>query len=141
MNADGAVVEEGVYWPALPAAALAGAGDIAGVLADPRRRQVLAARVASGSAATVAIRHTAATTDQAFAAMASYDVVVRPGEGGDASASGTSRPAAGMSFTRHFDASGREFRLPQEAIGGERARAPESAGVPVNGDILVPRMG
>jgi hypothetical protein len=117
VNVDGAVVEEGVYWPALPAAAVAGARDMAVVLADPRRRAPLDAQVPAGSDAAVAIRHTSATTDQPFRAFASYDVVIRPGQVGLPSPAGGRPTTAGMTYTRHLDASGHDLRLPQEEVG------------------------
>ncbi|MBK7584481.1 MAG: hypothetical protein IPI67_30290 [Myxococcales bacterium] len=98
-NADDEVVFESVYWPAIPAAAVADAVAFQQQLASPTNAAAFRAKLPLNLASqpgTIAIRHTRMTHKGSFVAKVSYDVT-------------TPRP---MNRVRHFDASATEFELP-----------------------------
>jgi hypothetical protein len=133
VNADGRIVAEAVYWPAVSGDVVAGARTLRDVLADPQRRGVLESRVPGAiGGGHVAIRHASAWVDSPFEAFASFDVAVlaapTPAEtaGGRAGAervTGRTSPA-GAIIVRHLDANGVERLLPQERrnLGNETAK-------------------
>jgi hypothetical protein len=113
----GEVIREDVYWPAIPAAALAEAHELRAQLATAEGRAAFRASLPLAQGAgegEVAIRHTSAfaAPGTPFEAHATYDVNDRDGHG--------------ATTTRHFDVRGRELRLPQERRGEERARSVNS---------------
>ena len=117
MNGDGKVVSEGVYWPAIPAKALADARRIAQVLSSRSERPQFLSRLPGDlPPGQIVIRHSSASMQQGpFEAFASYDVVERR-ESAEAAVSVTpSHPALASTVVRHFDVDGAERRLPQEA--------------------------
>jgi len=99
-DANGDVISEDVYWPALPAATVAAAQALAQVLSDPAQSVTFLAKLppslGSGSGA-VALRHTSEFQRSPLAVYASYDVY--------------DEKTAGV---RHFDNTATEFHLPQE---------------------------
>jgi hypothetical protein len=114
-NARDEVVAEGVYWPAIPAAAIAQAKELRDQLVDPARGAAYRAQLhvpdASAKGGMVTIRHSGATTHGAFEAVAGYDVHVPYGD----SMNGRGR-------TVHFDANGRARALPSETLGDKPAQ-------------------
>jgi hypothetical protein len=114
-NARDEVVAEGVYWPAIPAAAIADAHALRDQLTDPARgaayRTQLAVPDASAKGGMVTIRHSGATSRSAFEAFAGYDVHVPYGDG-----------ATGRGRTVHFDASGRVRELAAASPDDKPAR-------------------
>jgi hypothetical protein len=115
------VLSEGVYWPALPPAAVAEAAEFMRRLNDAQQRQSFLANLPPGlPAGEVVIHHSSATTRGEFQAMATYDVaapVYAPVPGG---ARASEQPVSWV--VRHFDVQGREVRLSQEqpSPGAER---------------------
>lgn len=113
-NSRGEVVQEGVYWPAIPAEVLKEAQQFRELLADPHRLQGFKTRLAvSGGEGAVVIRHSSATGGNAFESFASYDVSLHV-----PSTSEQKTPAPGTTVTvvRHFDLNGTERFLPQEKL-------------------------
>jgi hypothetical protein len=115
-NAEGHIVHEAVYWPALPAAVLDDTRKFKAMLADPEQRRQFEARIGMSAAnGTLVIRHAGATEDR-FESFASLDFTVR------ATAGKPERPAregpgiGGASVVRHFDLMGTERFLPQERL-------------------------
>jgi hypothetical protein len=107
-NARDEVVAEAVYWPAVPAAAIAEAKALRDQLADPVRgsayRGQLGVPEASAKGGMLSIRHSGAASRSAFQAFAGYDVHVPYGDAMN-----------GRGHTVHFDASGRVRELPTAA--------------------------
>jgi hypothetical protein len=99
------VVAEGVYWPTIPAAAIAAARGLRDQLADSTRggafRSQLGVPEASAQGGLVTIRHSGAVSRGAFDAFAAYDVHVPYGDGMN-----------GRGRTVHFDVNGRARALP-----------------------------
>jgi hypothetical protein len=113
MSDQGRVLSEWVYWPAIPARALAEARRLDEVLKDPERASYMARLPAGLPKGKVVIRHSSGTVDAPFEAFASYDVVDRKvlSEGVD----GREQERQTVSVVvRHFDVEGNERRLPQE---------------------------
>jgi hypothetical protein len=99
-NADGEVVAEQVYWPALPSTVVNAASALAARLSDPVVRDNYLRQLPSGASnGQVVIRHSACSYRGGFEAMASYDFTTE-GE---------------SPRVRHFDASGAEVTLKSEA--------------------------
>jgi hypothetical protein len=125
VNAQGVVVQEGVYWPAIPGKVLADAKRLNDMLADRARRQAFQSRLPVDAAtASVAIRHASASEDQ-FEAFASVDITVhadvaiRGADAGNATNAANARQGSvsgGATFVRHFDIDGTERFLPQERL-------------------------
>jgi hypothetical protein len=105
MDADGRVVGEWVYWPAIPAAAIADARRLDQGVKGQGRVAYLAKLASAQKEGRVVIRHSSPFSGGDFRAFASYDVTERVGAADRGRAS---------FYVRHFDADGREFRLPQE---------------------------
>ena len=119
VNTDGRVVQEGVYWPSLPATAVADAMKLRDLLARPATRRALSARLPVDAASgVVTIRHSSANEDE-FEAFASLDVAVHV-PAPSARAAANYRPlqsiAGGPVVVRHFDVNGQERLLPQERL-------------------------
>ena len=113
LDGQGRVISEWVYWPPIPAKALADARRLEELIAS--KDQAYSGRLPSGlPLGKVVIRHSSATEDGPFEAYASYDVVERreavipPLNKAD----GDVRVVAVT--VRHFDLEGNELRLPQE---------------------------
>lgn len=108
------VVAEGVYWPMIPASAIASARALRDHLADTAGgeafRTSLGVNDASAKGGLVTIRHSAATSRAAFEAFASYDVHVPYGG------------QNGRGHTVHFDASGKPRTLAEAAPDATPAR-------------------
>lgn len=93
---DDDVVEEGVYWPEIPDATVAGARALRDSLSDQVALSAFRAKVGdAGGRGRVVIRHAAGALGSTFEAVASFDV-----------------PDHGVS--RHFDPSGTEFKMISE---------------------------
>lgn len=110
MNERGEAVSEWVYWPAIPAKALAEARRLHEILSGPGKTRFVARLPAGLPEGKIVIRHSSATAQGSFEAFASYDVVDRrtfP----ESAASPSSRVSV---IVRHFDVDGVERRLPQE---------------------------
>lgn len=101
MSADGEVVSESVYWPALSKRVVAQAVALREILADESTKQALIAKLPQAVEAPAEghlfIRHTPGEWDGSFAAAASYDV-------------------GQNNRILHIRADGAEFQLPHEAM-------------------------
>jgi hypothetical protein len=125
VNAEGRVVAEAVYWPALPGEVVSGARRLKDVISDPARRIAIESHIPGPKregGGGVVIRHASAWVDSSFEAFACLDVVVLsraiPGNNADEKRGGgyatADRSPAGMITVRHVDAGGTERFLPQE---------------------------
>jgi hypothetical protein len=115
LNNDGKSISEWVYWPAIPAKALADARLLQELTTGPRGAEYLARLPAGLSAGTVVIHHSSATDETPFEALATYDVIddrSTPPVGSDK----MSKAPRGVAVVRHFDAEGMERRLPSERL-------------------------
>ena len=119
VNSEGIIVQQGVYWPALPSNVVADATRLKGLLADPARRRAFESRTSLDStAATVAIRHASANEDQ-FNAFASLDITVRVSASAQRATdarNASESSSGGAAVVRHFDIDGVERFLPQESL-------------------------
>jgi hypothetical protein len=100
---DGKSISEWVYWPAIPAKALADARLLEELTTGPRRAEYLV-RLPGGfllPAGTVVVHHSSATDEGPFEALATYEVIDN---------------RLGITVIRHFDAEGVERRLPSERL-------------------------
>jgi len=119
MNGQRKVVSEWVYWPAIPAKALADARrleELAGSSGDTEFLARLPAGLPSGK---VVIRHSSATAEGPFEVFASYDVLERKTSPATAEGKALGRYTPSITtvvsvVVRHFDVDGVERRLPQE---------------------------
>ena len=120
LDDDGKSISEWVYWPAIPAKALADARLLQQKTTGPGKAEFLArlpAGLSTGalSAGTVVIHHSSATDEGPFQALATYDVIdnlVKLPEGYDK----MSKVPRGGTVVRHFDKEGVERRLPSERL-------------------------
>jgi len=117
LDVSGAVVAESVYWPQLDASVIADASTLSNTLASP---SLAAAYFASlpvssdiASTGSVIIHHSSEFVETAFQDVACYDVWFGPPVQGE-----------GVGWTRHFDKTGAEVRLPQELRTGHPASRP-----------------
>jgi hypothetical protein len=99
INEDDDVVQEGVYWPAIPQQVIDEATALQATLETPGALGAFTATLPSGSG-RVAIRHSSAYVAGSFEAYAVYDITMQTG--------------MGHVETLHFNANGQEIRLPQE---------------------------
>jgi hypothetical protein len=114
-NAEGKIVEEGVYWPALSRETLAQARQLRAAWSDEKRRNALAERIhGQDPRAHVAIRHSSASSHDPFEAIACVDVYVNVATPGDESQAKSSAAQSQVAYIRHFDIGGAELHLPQE---------------------------
>ncbi len=113
LDEQGRVISEWVYWPPIPAKALADARRLEELVAS--KDQAFSGRLPSGlPLGKVVIRHSSATEDGPFEAYASYDVVERR-ETVIPPLDRTQNEVRVVSVNvRHFDLDGNELRLPQE---------------------------
>lgn len=116
-NVDGSIVQEGVYWPALPPRVLTEVAQFKEMLANAESRRAFESRLPIASASgTLVIHHSSATEDQ-FEAFASLDIssrsILAVGLADNAAGPNT-KAARGMVVTRHFDINGSERYLPHE---------------------------
>ena len=93
------IVSEAVYWPAISATVVSQAVSLNNHLAATSDLNAFRSTLPQGPGHVV-IRHSSAVVGGAFEAYALYDIAVSLGNGSAA--------------VRHFDAAGREVRLPQE---------------------------
>jgi hypothetical protein len=120
-NSEGAIVQEGVYWPPLPSNVLSDARKLERLLVDPAQRRVFASRSSiDPRTGKVAIRHAAANEDQ-FDAFASLDITVRSSVSGSRQRAAAARNArvplnGGTTIVKHFGIDGVERFLPQESL-------------------------
>jgi hypothetical protein len=112
LNERGEVISEWVYWPAIPAKAIA---DAKKMLENAAKPDFIARLPAGLPAGRVVIRHTSATSQAPFEAFASYDVVERRATPAPTEKNLSVAPS-GVAILRHFDAEGAEQRLPQEKL-------------------------
>jgi hypothetical protein len=112
LNERGEVISESVYWPAIPAKAIA---DAKKMLENAVKPDFMARLPAGLPAGRVVIRHTSATSQAPFEAFASYDVVERRATPALTEKNLSVAPS-GVAILRHFDAEGVEQRLPQEKL-------------------------
>jgi hypothetical protein len=112
LNERGEVISEWVYWPAIPAKAIA---DAKKMLENAAKPDFMARLPAGLPAGRVVIRHTSATSQAPFEAFASYDVVERRATPAPTEKNLSVAPS-GVAILRHFDAEGAEQRLPQEKL-------------------------
>jgi hypothetical protein len=133
VDTEGKVIAEGIYWPALSPAVVAGALKLRDAVADPQRQAALEAKIPLRIRDHgVAIRHSSAYVETPFEAFPSYDVAVLsqalPERGQLAVAAQTEAPSRpnGTMEIRHFDENGVELRLPQEqrSLGAATPRRP-----------------
>ena len=113
LDSEGKSTSEWVYWPAIPAKALADARRIEELTTGQRREEYLSRLPAGLVKGSTVIHHSAATDEGSFEALATYDVVERR----DISPEGLekiSKAPQGEVIVRHFDAEGLERRLPSE---------------------------
>jgi hypothetical protein len=119
VNSEGAIVQQGVYWPALPANVVGDASKLKALLADPAQRRAFESRTSMDStAAAIAIRHASANEDQ-FNAFASIDITmgVSASRQRATDAKNVSESSGGgAAVVRHFDIDGVERFLPQESL-------------------------
>ncbi len=101
LDKNGKSISEWIYWPAIPARALADARRLEELTTGARRAEYLA-RLPGGlllPEGTLVIHHSSATDDGAFEAFATYDVFDNR-----------------LGIVKHFDAKGVERRLPSERL-------------------------
>lgn len=119
VNAEGQIVEEAVYWPAIAGAVIAKARQLREVRDDPKRRHELATRIsADASSAQIVIRHSSASSDEPFEGFASVDLLVKvmaPGTEQSPNYDKTTLMPQ-TAYVRHFDIDGKELFLPQERL-------------------------
>jgi hypothetical protein len=130
MNEQGNVVSEWVYWPAIPAKALADARRLEELTASSSRADFLARLPAGLPRGKIVIRHSSATADGPFEVFASYDVLER--KASPETAFGRQPGQLVVSVVRHFDVDGVERRLPQArrnlgAVDPKEKLPPQSA--------------
>jgi hypothetical protein len=105
LDSSGGVVAEGIYWPTLDASVVADALALAATLANPTTSVGYIASLpipaSVASTGSVVIHHTSEFVDAPVQAVACYDV--------------WNASPAGSGWTRHFDKTGTEVRLPQES--------------------------
>lgn len=115
MNEQGEVVSEWVYWPAIPAKALADARQLVAMTAGDSDKTGFLRRLPAGlPPGRVVIRHSSATAQGPFEAFASYDIVQRRPSPETVGGGNLSSAPQGASVVRHFDVDGVERRLPAE---------------------------
>jgi len=96
LDADGDVVMESVYWPAIPESVIAQARDAQTQLADRSLQTALVAKVPGASAPSLVIHHTPGFYSGAFEAVATYDLDGSSGK------------------VHHFDATGAAVTLAED---------------------------
>jgi hypothetical protein len=129
MNAQGEVVSEWVYFPPIPAKAIADARRLEELSGSADFLTRLPAGLPPGK---VVIRHSSATEQGPFEVFASYDIVERRVSPKTAGGENLSSASLGATVVRHFDVDGVERRLPQERgnLGPEyqkEKQAPQTA--------------
>ena len=122
LDNEGASIGEFVYWPAIPAKALADARLLNEMTTGPRTAEYMARLPANLPPGVVVIHHSAATDEGPFEALATYDVLDSR-RAPDQSAENMSRPPSegntanmAVAVVRHFDVEGVERRLPYEQL-------------------------
>lgn len=112
VNSRGEVIQEGVFWPPIPRAALLEAGRLRRVMQDARAREGLLTRFGADLLETrVAIHHSLPTQPGEVSMTATLDVAVRERPVAPTRDYAPSRPAA---RELHLDSHGAEVRLPSE---------------------------
>lgn len=133
LNAEGRVLQEGVYWPALPPAVIAELRAFKTALADPEQRRTLMARVPTNAGGTALVIHHSSSEEDQLRAFASLDATTRaflvaPRDNDKRQSIGSSREG-GTSVVHHYDINGNERFLPQELLD-LREKYPEAKVVP-----------
>jgi hypothetical protein len=113
LDDEGKSISEFVYWPAIPAKAIADARSLKERTTGAQRAEYLMRLPLEGSAGTVVIHHSPATDEGPFEALATYDVLDHP-RTLEKSSDKVSKAPAGIAVVRHFDVEGNERRLPSE---------------------------
>lgn len=102
-NANGEVVKEAVYWPAIPQSVIQEAQALNAKLSDPTQRATYMSKLPAGLVnGQVVIRHSSCSERSTFEVFAGYDLTERREMGG----------------VRHFDMNGTEFKMKSEAHPG-----------------------
>ena len=115
VNSRGEVVQEGVYWPAIPSDVLQQVHQFREMLADPKRLEAFKSRLTvPAGEGVIVIRHSSATGNHAFESFASYDVSLHLSP--IPSTQKMPMPGTTVTVTRHFDLNGAERFLPQEKL-------------------------
>jgi hypothetical protein len=114
LDADGQSFSEWVYWPAIPAKALADARLLREQTTGQRKAEYMARLPEGFSAGTVVIHHSSATNEGPFEALATYDVIEVHGAMPEGSAQMSKISRGTTVVVRHFDSEGVERRLPSE---------------------------
>jgi len=122
VTADGKVVAEGVYWPAISGSVVTAARRFREQMSDKQRLAAFAARVRASNEGHVVIRHSSAFVDSPFESFASFDVTVvaqatsgtAVGASNEAARTETTPASSRQSVIHHYDESGTERLLPQE---------------------------
>jgi hypothetical protein len=114
MTGRGTVVGEWVYWPAIPAKALADARRLEELTGSSGKADFLAHLPAGLPPGRVVIRHSSAVAGGPFEVFASYDIVERRTSSETTGGGNPSGAPRVTSVVRHFDVDGVERRLPQE---------------------------
>lgn len=110
MNEEGKVVSEWIYWPPIPAKALADARRLEELVRSSGKANFLTRLPAGLPIGKVVIRHSSATEEGPFEVFASYDVLQRR----TSPATADGKPQMVSVIVRHFGVDGQERRLPQE---------------------------
>jgi hypothetical protein len=114
LDDEGKVVGEWVYWPAIPAKALADAKRLEGLAEGAGAADFMARLPAGLPRGQVVIRHSSPVAEGPFEAFASYDVIERKTPANMNGGQNLSPKSPGTIVVRHFDVDGVERRLPQE---------------------------
>lgn len=115
LDGDGRTVTEWVYWPPIPAKALADAARLDELTNGPRRDDYLGRLPQGLRNGQIVIHHTDASDERPFEALATFDVIDARGVKAEDTGKMTMAPR-GSVIVRHFDAAGNERRLPSETF-------------------------
>jgi hypothetical protein len=115
LDNEGKTITEWIYWPAIPAKAIAEARLLEEMMTGSRKDDYLRRLPAKAREGTVVIHHSSATDEGPVEAFATFDVVELLGTS-DQDAGKMSKAPSGPAIVRHFDAAGVERRLPSERL-------------------------
>jgi len=116
LDNDGRSLTEWVYWPAIPAKTIAEANRLDEMTTGARKEEYLKRLPAGLRTGNVVIHHSGATDEAAYDSIATFDVLEVRGGAADEDAGNMSKKPTGMAIVRHFDAAGKERRLPSERL-------------------------
>jgi hypothetical protein len=111
LDNDGRSITEWVYWPAIPAKTIAEANRLDEMATGARKDEYLKRLPAGLRTGNVVIHHSAA-----FESIATFDVLEVRGMPDQEAGNMSKKPSSGMAIVRHFDAAGKERRLPSERL-------------------------